>query len=496
MQVVKSLADRYRRNLRQPLAVTGMLLMGGVVGGAGCGGGLASSVNTAPSAPSAPATYFAPQVAGSALQVPQTYTLDDNAPGAFSQTTYLLNAPEQQEGPQVINAGTLTIGQRGLRSLGITASYAAGGSPIHYGVTTYSPAKTGSFAVELAGQAGGLVQMLGQPAQPLVAAVQCPNLSTAQTYLFITIPAAMVPPGSTPRLARTWDPTAETAYGSVDISSSGSAVTFQKIHQFTLGGTGAPTVPGPSSITGTCAPTFFGNTITVPGQLIVTDPGKTYQTSGQAIMGIGASGGLLVEDNGAGSVQTVAGNPPALDYMNVLGAGTGAVGLPMPSLSSPLNTGSLVGAQYLGFIYTAGADNSQGKTVVTWSSNPVSFGFPGSPPLPSSCSTFAAQPGTLVNGIYGGDMTATQANGGNGGYGNCDFAIDLGPQNPSTAGLYAEATVYVGTGFPAITSGTTSCGPNCFSAVAIAGSINGKYAIFLLGVDSTQPWFIQLLQSN
>jgi hypothetical protein len=32
--------------------------------------------------------------------------------------------------------------------------------------------------------------------------------------------------------------------------------------------------------------------------------------------------------------------------------------------------------------------------------------------------------------------------------------------------------------------------------VAIAGQLNGKYAIFVLGVDSTQPWAIYLMQSN
>jgi hypothetical protein len=35
-----------------------------------------------------------------------------------------------------------------------------------------------------------------------------------------------------------------------------------------------------------------------------------------------------------------------------------------------------------------------------------------------------------------------------------------------------------------------------FSAVAIAGQLNGKYALFLLGFDNTQPWAIYLLQSN
>lgn len=35
-----------------------------------------------------------------------------------------------------------------------------------------------------------------------------------------------------------------------------------------------------------------------------------------------------------------------------------------------------------------------------------------------------------------------------------------------------------------------------FPAVAIAGQLDGKYAIFLIGVDSSQPWGIYLLQSN
>jgi hypothetical protein len=35
-----------------------------------------------------------------------------------------------------------------------------------------------------------------------------------------------------------------------------------------------------------------------------------------------------------------------------------------------------------------------------------------------------------------------------------------------------------------------------FPAVAIAGQLNGKYVIFVLGVDSTQPWAVYLLQST
>jgi hypothetical protein len=48
------------------------------------------------------------------------------------------------------------------------------------------------------------------------------------------------------------------------------------------------------------------------------------------------------------------------------------------------------------------------------------------------------------------------------------------------------------TNYAANTSGSV----DTFSAVAIAGQINGKYAIFLIGDDNVQPWTIYLLQSN
>jgi hypothetical protein len=132
----------------------------------------------------------------------------------------------------------------------------------------------------------------------------------------------------------------------------------------------------------------------------------------------------------------------------------------------------------------------------TWSSHLASFGFSNSPALPSACSSFASQTGPLVNGIYGGDFP--QNNGQDnpsaspGGFGNCDLAIDLGTQDPSNNGLFPKATIWLGGSYAANTTGTTYS----FSAVAIAGQLNGKNAIFVLGVDSTQPWTLYLLQSN
>ena len=443
-----------------------------------------------------PRLYFAPYVVGTTnasedggvpvgLTLPQTFTFDDtlvDGMGAFSQATYALQPP-QQEGAQVINAGNFSMNARNLRSLGITASYVLSNNvPVEYIPITYATPEPGSFAVELAGQAGGLVQLVGQPAAPLTAATACPSSSTPQTYLFLTIPAPLVQP-SDYGMQFSWDPTSETAYGTVDISAGGSTVNFANIVQHTLpsvGGTGMPAQPGAASATGACASTFFGNTISVPGQLIITAPGNNQSAPPQATVGIGPSG-LLIESNFTpGSVNTLPGTTPALSYNNVLGAGTGAVGL--PESSAQLDTSALAGAQYLGFITSAGP-YSKGAA---FTSHLASFGFAS---VPSSCALFAPATPTL---IYGGDFTGDDPTSGAGGFGNCDFAIDLGVQDSAHAGLYPAAQITVGAAY----AGNSSAVTYSFPAVAIAGKLGGKYAIFVLGSDTFQPWIVYLLQSN
>lgn len=454
-----------------------------------------------------PQTYFAPYVVGGTVpHDPLAFTIDDGTggPGAFSSTTYF---PTQVVGPQVLNAGILAVGQRGLRSLEIEATYTYNSVDSKYEPTAPNPLAYNSFAVELAGQAGGLVQLFGQPVEPLVAAAQCPNFTTQQIYQFISIPAPSYN-SSAGQQQYAWDPMADTAYGSVSIESMGSAITFQKILQYTLGGNLQASVSPP---TGACGPTNYGYTIGVPGpdQFKVTDPG-IGSVPPQATVGIGATG-LLVEDNGQGAGGVMAGTSPGIYYENVLGAGTGALGLPQPSGDI---TSALTGAQYLGFIYSAGAEASSASgsifTSVPWSSNLASFGFSS---IPSNCSLDLPPypaPGTPATLIFGGDFPVNpktglvdpgQGNSANLNYpsGNCDFAIEL-IQGPTDGyGLYSKSKVHVGTGFPTKTSGT-SCGPNCFPAVAIAGQLpnspNGKYALFVIGYDGVQPWAIYLLQSS
>jgi hypothetical protein len=76
-------------------------------------------------------------------------------------------------------------------------------------------------------------------------------------------------------------------------------------------------------------------------------------------------------------------------------------------------------------------------------------------------------------------------------------------QDTKTNGLYPSATVWIGESFPGNTTGQNYS----FAAVAIAGQLQGKNAIFVIGLDNVglktvsqgrqnQDWGIYLLQSN
>jgi hypothetical protein len=439
--------------------------------------------------------YMAPAVSGTSFYggSPQSptrsvdsvvYSIDEtNEEEDFEETDYNTLGTGFSVGvsSQTLNAGHVAaVGQRGLHTMATSTSYglSANSTSATWVATNYNPSLTGGFAVELSGQAGGFVQLAGQPVAPVVNAAQCPDSAT-HTYQFITIPSVSSP---------TWDPATDTAYGSVDVSSSGSTVNFQNIHQFTLV-SGTPSQPFTPSATspasGTCGSTYFGNVTNVPGNSTITNPGTKGQTvSPQAMIGIGASNGLLVEDNGYGNLASSGTMPGTnLKYYNILGAGTGAVGIAKPS--SALDTGAVVGAQYLGFIYDSGVYTDQNALQITgWSSHLTSFG--GISTVPSACASMATGANTLIGGDFTNDDPSTSS------YGKGDVAIVLGSPQDSSNSLYPKATVCLDTNYAANTSGSV----DTFSAVAIAGQINGKYAIFLIGDDNVQPWTIYLLQSN
>ena len=430
-----------------------------------------------------PQKYVAPVVLGEpggagVTEVLETYLIDDLAK-TFQQITYSLS---REDGSQINNSGTTTVLQRNLLSLATTYT-----NPLGTAGMTVTPAQTGSWAFELANQAGGLVQLLGQPFTPLVATSACPSSSTPQTYQFVTIPdPLLVPSPVSQTVDLTFNPAVETGFGTVSVSATGGTVTLSNVAQHTLpavsGSTGTPSNASPASATGICSSTPFGQTVSIPGQVAITNPGNGESVAASATIGIGPSG-LLVEDNGATTTAP---------YQNTLGAGTGAIGLPQPT--SALNTADVVGAQYIGFFYGSGVAGAQPSTPSGWSSSVASFGFSTTP---ASCGAVTSPTATL---IYGGDFTnndpsapAVQAAGG---FGNCDYAIDLGAQDSANNGLYPTATVWIGSSFAGNTTGVSYS----FPAVAVAGQLGGKYAIFLLGVDTTgtpnQAQGIYLLQSN
>jgi hypothetical protein len=454
-------------------------------------GGCGTSVNKVPAAPTAtgPRLYMTPIISGGlngdnigTTSAAATYTIDDKA-STFVQQTYVLTGT--QSGAQINYSGNLATLSRGLLELELT--YECGGPSTVCTVISTLPQPPNGWAMELANQSGGLVQLAGQPFTPLVPAVTCPSMKSAETFLFVTLPAPLITTGTT---LDAWNPRLETAYGSVDISASGSTVTLANIKQHILpsAGGGTPSNAPSASVTGACSSTVYGNTVAIPPNPTITTAGSG-EISPQAMMGIGPSG-LLVEDNGSAGH----GNS-APYYENALGAGTGAIGLPQPS--SAVDTSSLVSAQYLGFFYGSGLS---GSNPPNWSSSVASFGFPN---VSTSCQALtaeiAAQGVTLANPVYGGDFNnnnpgdpAAQANGG---YGNCDLAIDLGNKQ-DTNGLFTAATVYVGSSFATNTTGKSYH----FPAIAIAGQLNGKFAIFLIGEDTVgspnQAWGVYLLQSN
>jgi hypothetical protein len=425
---------------------------------AGCSTTVTSPL--APAAPSSQQEYFGPATSNNLNRA--TFAIDHTA-GTFVQYDYLASAGNEQ---YIANSGNFAVLANGILNIGVT--YGSGNGTQG---TLYTPPQTGNWTVEWPGQ-GGLVGTLGQSFVPIAPNQSCPSLSTALNFQFVTLPVAGDKTG--------------TAYGSVSVGTSGQTVTFNNIAQFNISG-GVSANPSAASVSGTCSPTFFGQTISVPNVSIVTNPGNGQNQTPSATIVVGPTG-FLVEDNGY--------TPNPLAYENTLGAGTGAVGL--PTASSPLTTNSLIGAQYTGFIYGTGAagNNIKNLVAVPASSRISSFGYPN---VQTACPTPPAPSTSTI--LYGGEFTGN--NPAAHPFGNCDFAIDFGAQDAKNNGLYPSVTVWIGAAFPGNTTGKNYS----FPAVAIAAQLQGKYAIMLIALDTvglqtvsqgqqSQDWGVYLLQSN
>jgi hypothetical protein len=441
---------------------TGGVLLLAVLCLAGCG-----SQTSVPSS-SSPSSYVGLSLNGSNLAL-DTFAIDHSA-DTFVQDSYVADVGYEEA---VLTSGTFTTLSNGILNIGVTFGNGTLDADSSGGII-YNPPQTGNWALEWPGQ-GGFAGLLGQKVVPFAFNQTCPAFPSPETFQFVTFPVAGDSNG--------------TAYGRAAIASAGGAISFTSDTQFTILG-GTPGNPSPASASGTCGPTVFGQTISVPDTTTLSGAGQTPA----ATIAI-SPGGFLVEGNGYIAHTTGA------IYQNIMGAGLGAIGLPQPA--SPLSSTAPFAAQYNAYFFTTGASTKTNSVIVPSASLIGSFGFAN---LQTACPTLPAPqtPTILYGGEFGGNNPSLNATS------NCDFAIDLGTQDPNNNGLYPKATVYVGAKFPRASSNPGFPNqPNTaysFSAVAVAGQLQGKYAIFLIGLDSvalqtvvagaTQDWGIYLLQSN
>ena len=306
--------------------------------------------------------------------------------------------------------------------------------------------QTIGFALEIPGRAA-LIRYgnIFEPLTPLAPADACTTINGTVTYDYITVPGKSSPPN--------WLPDRDTTYGSFQVTTDGTTWTISNVAQFTLSGA-QPDNPG------TGVPTAFCG-IGLAGYAVTAASDQMNPPVATATMGFGATG-FFLEDNGSAQATPVGVVPS-----NALGAGVGAIGIVQPS--SPVDTSNVVAEQYLGFYYEPGVHGGGAVTQL------ASFGCSGStcPPPPTHTS--------IIGGVFpntGGsspvdepDQPASQ-----------NVIIDLGMQDSKNNGLYPTASVTI--------SGVT------FPAASVVGSLDGKFAIFLIAQDkiTNTPLAIYLFQ--
>ena len=312
-------------------------------------------------------------------------------------------------------------------------------------LTTVPPELTGQttgFALEIPGRAA-LVRYGDDtyPLIPLAPTNSCPIIGGTVTYNYLTIPGP-TPTGGTP----SWVPSTDSTYGTFQVTVNGSNWIFANITQLTLTG-GMPATPGGGLPTGYCG-------IGITGYTVTASSNATNPPVATVAMGFGPSG-FFLDDNGSAQATPVGVVPS-----NALGAGVGAIGAIQPS--SALVTADVAGAKYLGFYYEPGITGGAPVTQL------ASFGCSG-----SSCPAPPA-PTAMIGGVFPNDNPTLPP--------GQDVTIDLGAQDASNNGLYPSATITVsGVNFP---------------AAAVVGSLENKFAVFLIAEDTINnvPLAIYLFQ--
>lgn len=404
-------------------------------------------------------------------------TVGTKASAAFDHSANSISVSGLLTEKTPVNLLSGVFASAGTGFLGITEAFA----PTTSGpLVPFNPPLTGAWAVEIPG-AGALANLLSVntiSTPPSISAAPsaladnstCPSFSAAAPFLYVTVPNT----GQSADLAN---------YGTVQISSQGSAVTF-KAQPYLVGSQ----AQSPSVVTGGCSQTILG--------ALTAYPLNSFgASSGLELISIGAAGLLVSSYNH---------NSPAA---GAFGGGKGVIGVAAPG--SPVDVNGVVAAQYNGFFFSPQNRARQSSYDITV----LASSFGNHSATSQTCSTLqaslAANHGQGSNGapvlpsansVYGGEFLPTSSSGhlvndptGESGSENCDVVIDLGTQDSSNSGLFPSATVFIGSNFPPFSiSNPWNCGGSSgcavsFPAAAIVGQVRGKYVMFVSASGSSNP---------
>jgi hypothetical protein len=416
-------------------------------------------------------SYFGGPFNVAASDVGKSTSTFDHVANQVSVSAFLPTATAQVP-TQIIN-GTFTAATTDF--LSITENFATTSSGV---IESQNPPLTGAWAVEIPG-GGVLANFLSINATTTPATITaapsamaentaCPNFPKPAGFIYVTVPNATL--------------TTDTAdYGTANISSIGSAVTFNT-QPYLIG----PIQQTAAASTGGCSNTTLGALTAYPLNSFAT-------ASNLELISIGASGLLVSSFTSTGG-----------GGLGAFGGGTGVIGVSLPS--QPVNVSSVVGAQYNGFFYSP-----LNSVTETYDITVLGSSYGDYTATSTACSALQASlvanngqgAGTVPvlpspNSIYGGEYLSTTSTGGvndpTGASGpeNCDVVIDLGTQDSSTNGLFPNATVFIGSNYPpfSISNPWTCSGGPCavsFPAAAIVGTLQGQYVIFVVSSATSNP---------
>lgn len=446
-----------------------MLCMAPLLSFGGCG-------QTAPPAASSSAnavdSYFGSpfNVAGSAI--PKSASTFDHTAGQIGVSSFITGSTAKIP-TAIINGAFVAAGTGFLK---ITENFAPGSSGI---ISAQNPPLTGAWAVEIPG-AGALANLLSVTssnasgvsvaAAPAAMAdnTACPNFVNPAKFLYVTVPNAS-------------NSTDTADYGSVDIATQGSAVTFNA-QPFLVG----PIEQPASLVAGGCSNTSLGALTAFPLNSFATP-------SNLELISIGGSGLLVSSFQAGGSGSSGA-----------FGGRTGVIGVALSG--STIDPTAVTTAQYNGFIYAPITTAQESYDITVLAS---AFGdHAGTSQACSNLQTsIAANHGQgsgsvpvlpSANSLYGGEFLTNTSSGtandptGASGSENCDVAIDLGTQDSANNGLFPNAKIFIGSNYPPFSASNpwTCAGTTCavsFPAAAIVGQVQGRYVIFLVASAASSP---------